>query len=309
MTTEIQSSKITPVTGLLDHLLQKAITAHNGTSFSPEKRGASLINEVNEELNADINMLKDLGVMQLVTAEYAAKYESKVIKWLNKKSRCISSMITGPARFPVARAEKFNNAEHNAYQELQAFRKAFIAGCEKRHRKEAVEAAGGALEIAKKKLASLKESQQFMKDVNAAYRAFKKKPESLEKSKLSDKTKELIKAFVPQYSYEPNPFPAYKLTNNTAVIKNTKDRIAELEQKDKFVAAAEQNEYPFEGGRVEICAADDRIRIYHDQKPAAAKILQLKSCGFKWSPFNVCWQRQITENARRATSIVTGITI
>ena len=43
--------------------------------------------------------------------------------------------------------------------------------------------------------------------------------------------------------------------------------------------------------------AEARLQIFHNEKPAADVISRLKSNGFKWSRFNGCWQRQLTDNA------------
>jgi hypothetical protein len=44
----------------------------------------------------------------------------------------------------------------------------------------------------------------------------------------------------------------------------------------------------------------DRLKLVFDGKPDAETIALLKSRGFKWSPRNTAWQRQLTDNARCA---------
>ncbi len=51
----------------------------------------------------------------------------------------------------------------------------------------------------------------------------------------------------------------------------------------------------FEGGRVTI--EDDRLKIYHDEKPEREIINEIKSNGFRYSPHWVCWTRKHTANA------------
>ena len=63
----------------------------------------------------------------------------------------------------------------------------------------------------------------------------------------------------------------------------------------------------FDGGVVEIDYDDNRVRIRHDEKPSEDVRSQLKSRGFRWSPKNKAWQRQLTNNAKRATSQITGV--
>ena len=43
--------------------------------------------------------------------------------------------------------------------------------------------------------------------------------------------------------------------------------------------------------------ADERYRFIFDGKPEQEVIALMKSNGFKWSPSNKAWQRQITGNA------------
>ena len=56
-------------------------------------------------------------------------------------------------------------------------------------------------------------------------------------------------------------------------------------------------EIEFDGGKIVKNFADNRLQIFHDEKPAADVISRLKSNGFKWSRFNGCWQRQLTDNS------------
>jgi hypothetical protein len=44
----------------------------------------------------------------------------------------------------------------------------------------------------------------------------------------------------------------------------------------------------------------DRLQLVFDGKPDPETIAHLKSRGFKWSPKNGAWQRQLTNNARHA---------
>lgn len=82
-------------------------------------------------------------------------------------------------------------------------------------------------------------------------------------------------------------------------------------------AAATAERYPgrvsreveFEGGRVVLDMADDRLRLMFDDKPDAELLKELRGSGFKWAPSVKAWQRQWTENAERATERLLGISL
>ena len=91
-------------------------------------------------------------------------------------------------------------------------------------------------------------------------------------------------------------FQQFQLTNNLAKIKNTQARIAELEKK-AYLANQEVKEYEVPGGKLILNYKDDRIQIFNESKPDQSVINSYKSHGLRWSPYNKCWQRQITNNA------------
>ena len=105
---------------LLENLWNLCYKAHSGTSFSPERRATSYVTDYSHELEED---LKELGEN---CGNYKEKYISKFSSWMSAKSNCISSMITGGSNFPVRKAEKANNAEHNHYTEFRTWREKYF---------------------------------------------------------------------------------------------------------------------------------------------------------------------------------------
>ena len=53
----------------------------------------------------------------------------------------------------------------------------------------------------------------------------------------------------------------------------------------------------------------DRLQLVFDGKPKAEVISKLKSNGFRWSPSNTAWQRQLTSNALYAAARVVDVTV
>jgi hypothetical protein len=176
-----------------------AYRAYYNTSFSPEKRRDQIIKEHSAELDSDLLKIKEEADKE----RYKQGYEKYFSAWLGAKSRCISSMITGPANFPVRRAEKANDMEAKRSVEFSEWRERALKAIAKKER------------IANE---PLKESKQSEKET----------------------------------------------INGVELVKN-------------FDA--------------------DRMQIFFNGKPSIEVIQKLKKNAWRWSPFNKCWQRKLTNNA------------
>lgn len=51
---------------------------------------------------------------------------------------------------------------------------------------------------------------------------------------------------------------------------------------------------------VKYCTDLNRMQLFFDSKPEKDMVNKLKKNGFKWSPRNTAWQRQLTTNAIKA---------
>ncbi len=88
-------------------------------------------------------------------------------------------------------------------------------------------------------------------------------------------------------------FASFKLTNNNAKIKATKERIEELTKRKETAP----KDLTINGVRVLENTEVMRLQLFFDGKPAPDMIALLKKQAFKWSPSNMAWQRQLTNNA------------
>jgi len=274
-----------------------AVSAFHGTSFSPEKRGAAYRNDYAATLQADYETLARHadkgGTLDKLAEEferYRAGYRRRMTAWLHSHSRCISSMIAGPSNFPVRRAQKRNDIEHKRMGELIHFRERAIRAAIRNLRPDLAPIMAGdadAIERLQDKLSRLEFLQANMKKINAAHKAYKRKPETLLDADLTEQEKDMIRAYVPAYSWEPHPFAPFQLTNNGATIRQTKARI---EQLTAAKAAPTQTKECANGLRVEDCPADNRVRVFFPGKPEADVRAALKSKGFRWSPTIGAWQ-------------------
>ena len=88
-------------------------------------------------------------------------------------------------------------------------------------------------------------------------------------------------------------FPADELTNNNQNIHRVENRLKALKAAKEQENTESKNEYFRVVKNTEIM----RLQLFFDGKPDSATRDLLKKNGFRWSPKNSCWQRQLTNNA------------
>ena len=80
-----------------------------------------------------------------------------------------------------------------------------------------------------------------------------------------------------------------------------------MRERLKAVQSRENKEVPFEGGTLVWNYGEDRLQILFDRIPEDNRRKKLKSSGFRWSPRNKAWQRQLTSNALSAAKRVLNL--
>lgn len=302
------------MSNLISHLERQAISSYHGTSFSPERRGKDFIESYGNELEEDIQFLKEKQVSSESIDWYKSKYINFISALINSRSRILSPMITGPARFPSERNRKRIQQEMNQYDRFVDWRERALRILPKRA--EPRKTHSTELERYQNELSQLQQLQDLMKKVNAAYSKWLRKKESVtaeqfqQLHKLSDREFKLIVTHEPAYNTKTKVFPSFQLTNNNANIKRIKLRIQEVSVKQKKAERpAEQNRHEFPGGHVQVDYEFDRIKIFHDQRPDPSVISDLKSNGFHWSRNLGCWMRKITSAAIYRCNLVLNINV
>ena len=285
-------------------LSDRARTCHNWTSFDPEKRGKQLIDGYTSLLLESVEEMLEKGVSEGMCLWYAGKYKALFSAWISRKANCASSAITGGSGFNVRRAEKANKSEHAANDIFHHWQESMM----KKLIRQAQPHKTNDSEILRlrTKVEQMESDQRIMKRLNnlyPKYLKFMKNPEAnplafADMHGISVSQLNAIRNHVPSYNTKTKVFPSFMLTNNNARIKNTKESILKLEQRE----AAKNSEvkvlqFDFEGGRVEISYESERINVYHDEKPSSEVISTIKRAGFRWSPSFKSWTRQLTDNA------------
>jgi len=95
--------------------------------------------------------------------------------------------------------------------------------------------------------------------------------------------------------------PGWMLSNLGANIRRVKQMISEIADRDSHVESdtISGTINGMEWSLIE-CKEDDRIRFTFDGKPPETIRYELKRGGFRWSPTNSAWQRQLTANGIHA---------
>lgn len=165
------------------------------------------------------------------------------------------------------------------------------------------------------KLAKKEANQVFMREANKVIRAFYKAGVRDANSgaywdrylaRLAEKTgrqwsaAEACAALQPDFAGRIG-FADYQLSNNNAEISRIKKRIAQLER----AAKAEPKEAEYQGlCKVVENVEENRVQIIFDGKPSADVRSVLKSNGFRWSRYNMAWQRHLNNAGRWAAERV-----
>lgn len=237
---------------------------------------------------------------------YTERYEQKLAYAINKENSieamCSSIMISGGGNFNVRKKEKQNNAREKFWKEYNElfkptnnyyFNKIKNIICST----VIYSSDDLAIEKLKYKLETLEKHQNKMKEINAYYR----KHGTL--AGYKEITKEEAKRIEEQIqsTWYKQPYAPFELSNNNAEIRRIKIRIEEITKlKEKPEAQYQQ----VDGLKVVEDKENMRIRIIFEDIPDAEKRTLLKSNGFKWSPKNSAWQRQLTPNGIYATKRV-----
>ena len=283
-----------------DDLWDRAVRAYEGTSFIPEVRAATAIREYESLVIED---LKNLPAEE--HDDYVNRFKEWVGVLFDKHSRILSSMITGPANFPVKRNEKANSSFDRAVNEFNEWRAKYAKRSAKR-----IEAAKSPEERESEEWLGLKREIDFHVQTcveidtgknTYSYRTAFTNSISGKIGRLANNGKASLVmkalAYIKEVQESDKTGLKKPLFTSRHKIWKLQEVCEQSIQRRTEREGHESVEIPFDGGKVVKNFAEDRLQIFHDKKPDSNVILSLKRNGFKWSRFNGCWQRQLTSNA------------
>ena len=278
---------------------EEARRAGQMISQDPERYGWSLLTSMDADVEDFIGQIP-IEVQEVYEERLVQRYK----EWFRAQSRCFSVLVTGAGNFNQRKHQKANDAERAAYERLQAWKEKTI---KRLNRKERLT---GMAEVERLRaiLEAAEETHEKMKQVNQICRRKCTDEEQVdaivaECGIKEEQAKELVYPDPDRGTYRKG-FASYQLSLNLAKIKDLKAKIARHEA----MAEKEDKVLEFEDYDVELDYQEERLRIRHHEKPDAQTIQELKGNGFRWSPKNKAWQRQLTSNAVYAARRVLNLT-
>jgi hypothetical protein len=292
-----------------------ARAAHEGTSHVPEERGRQERSAYANTLRQDYEHFREQaergGTVHLLEEEfirYRAGLATRTLAYLRSRSRCLSSMITGPANFPTARNQKRNATADKRSEELLDYRKRAKAAILRKlwPDLQPIRAGDGdALDRLKANLEQLEGAQAQMKAANAAIRKHKKDGRDTQLQALEalgfprGAADDLLKP----NSFGDVGFADFTLKNNNANIRRVKARIEVIAK----AHAMPTTEVEGTAARLEDDPPANRVRLFFPAKPSREVIETLKANAFRWKRSLGAWQAFRNPESLRLAKQIAGV--
>ena len=220
------------------------------------------------------------------------RYARRLAQWTNDYNRngasCPSVLICGAANFPTRKKERQNAREDALWQEYKTI-EAIL---------DKIKSTGsGPVDLTDPHAREMLQDQlwqlQHKLDDGKAMNAYYRKHKTLEgcPALTSEGIAELQASMSRDWHKNPVPYPSFYLSNNNANIHRVEQRIHDLKNRSEFAG------WEFPGGRAEINKGENRLQLFFDEKPGDEQRQALKHGGFRWSPSQGAWQRQLNRNA------------
>lgn len=235
------------------------------------------------------------------------RYARRLAQWTNDYNRngasCPSVLVSGGSNFPVKKKNRQNAREDSLWQEYKTI-EAILDKIKNTGSGPVDLADPYAREMLTDQLQRLQGQLDEGKAMNAHYR--KHKTMKGFPGMSDDIAAQNDAAIASAPAFAQRPMPDFHLASLRGKIKRVQARIAELDRlqaQQANPAAAEEHD----GFQIVRNAEQNRLQIIFDGKPDDDTRQALKQNGFRWSPRNSAWQRQLTDNAERAARRALGL--
>lgn len=227
------------------------------------------------------------------------KYERTLAFYVNRDNEigtwCPSILIAGGSNFPVKKKERQNDAWRANLANYDKAVELLDNIRDYGHNAPISSRDPEALTALRKKLERVKGQHEHMKAVNLFYR----ENDTLDGCPdIGPLEKAAIEGRMRQWN-DRKPYLTWQIGNVRAQIKQIEKRIAEME------AAVQKNAQPvalddLPGVTYHENSSTMRVQLIFEGKPEPDIRDILKRHAFRWCPSQGAWQRQLTENGKRA---------
>lgn len=303
----------------------RAKGAFNGTSFSPEARERSRVQEYIDHMTQVAALFSQWETPDNTEAmaedleAYRSGYAARLNSYLASHSRIVSQFITGAGGWTGAMVRSNNkkiDSADNKLRDLIEWSDKRLEKLRNRYDPRAIarqpirSGDADALERLAEKIERLEAYQQAMKAANKIIRSKLTDEEKIDELVAIDGISEKTARSLLQPDFAGRlGFASYQLTNNGANIRRLKERYTEIERKQTQDEANGERRFDFDGGYVLDNPDADRYQVFYPGKPSSDVIAKLKSYGLRWTPSAGCWQAYRSWNGKQAIEAVTGIKI
>lgn len=152
-----------------------------------------------------------------------------------------------------------------------------------------------AIQKLKVKIDELENQSKTMKDTNAAYRWYVNKGDPAKLTALGISDPEALRKKVEAgYSWEKAPFARFQLSNLRQNITRYKKRLELLEKRAARAEVNPKKTTVIGGVKFIENLEENRLQIFFPGIPSPEIRQKMKRSGFRWSRYNGCWQRHLS---------------
>ena len=288
----------------LSDMTKAAERSYGWSSFNPDRAAGFMIGSYQSELNSDLAEIPEEN-----HEDYIARFRAKVGDIIAKNGRVASWAVTGPAKFNNRRNEKANNAYHNAVTNFEEWRKKVVAGYKRRAEaaKPAEQKMAEQWEAVKREIMETAASLKAIDEQHAPYtRSLFVSGLWGKMERIANKGNVEIIQKATELINELNEKMTKPIFTKRHLFWTLMDKAQERRGKIDETANSESATLSFEGYDIVRNFAEDRLQIIFADVPDNDMRSNLKHNGFRWSPRNKAWQRQLTRNAEWACAQVFG---
>ena len=292
--------------GYLEELEEIAVNAYRWNSHDPEARAETDIIGYEKQLHEDLKKIPEAKKQ-----DYINTYKSKISVLFHSLSRCANPMVTGRGGFNFQRNEKAQNAYQNRYDEFLKWREKFLKTMQLLTEKDRPEEEKRE-ETWRRLKHDIASSANTIHEIDTGKaRGYNR---ALFVSSIFNKVStyaghgevEIVQKaveFISEYNTRVKK-PIITPRNKFFTLPET---AREIREKLNIVKGQENRELAFEGGTLVWNYGKNRLQILFDRIPEDDKRKELKTSGFRWSPKNKAWQRQLTPHALSAAKRVLNL--